>query len=277
MFAFAKEANAFSISPSKFLVTADQGMSQTITVKIKNNEAASMQFSASVLGAKQDDQGHPVFGTGIDDAENWVRPEIASFNIVPGETKTLDFFINVPKDTLSGSHYLGLAVEPIYPKGSQVSLGGRLVSILTLQVSGTVNESLGITRWKPSGNLFTENIWKFNLELKNSGDIEVPAVGSVSISNWKGKEIFSENLNLGNQILAGSLRSLEPSVVLADKGFWPGLYQAKIKVSYGKTGQVAYAMANAWYLPLWSIFALCAFFVVLIAVIIFLSRSRHRV
>src|SRR3989344_6579314 len=252
LFIATAPARAFEISPVKSLLTIDPGASQTIIVKIKNTEKNNLTFKLNVLGMMQDENGLPIFSRGTDVAENWVYPENNSANRKSGETKSINFIIKIPADAVSGSYYLGLAVEPVLEKNDQASLTTRLVSLLTLQVKGTVQESVLIEKWAPVNAMADKKIWKFDLNLKNDGTIEVTMRAAAAIRNWRGEEIFSEPIVLGNKFLAGSKRVLHPEIILKNGIGLPGLYSAQIKINYGLTNQTVSAIAYVWYFPRWS-------------------------
>ena len=252
LFIATAPARAFEISPVKSLLTIDPGASQTIIVKIKNTEKNNLTFKLNVLGMMQDENGLPIFSRGTDVAENWVYPENNSADIKSGETKAINFIIKIPVDAVSGSYYLGLAVEPVLKKNDQASLTTRLVSLLTLQVKGTVQESVLIEKWESLSGIGNKKNLKFDLNLKNNGTIEVMMRGTAAIRNWRGEEIFSEPIVLGNKFLAGSKRVLHPEIILKNGIGLPGLYSAQIKINYGLTNQTVSAIAYVWYFPRWS-------------------------
>lgn len=263
-FVTVSPVRAFEISPVKALLTVDpdKNQTQTLVVKIKNNETlvTNTNFKLSVLGMKQDENGKPIFSRGVEIAESWVYPENNLINIKSGETGSGNFIIKIPKDAVSGSYYLGLAVEPVLEKNKQNNfsvqqsgLSTRLVSLLTLQVKGLVQESLVIEKW--TANLVDEKENKkinFDLNLKNIGNIETAMIGSVGIKNWRGEEIFSEPIFLGNKLLANSYRVLHPEIILKNKINSPGIYSANIKINYGRTNQMISAVVYIWYFPNWS-------------------------
>ena len=88
-------ARAFGILPAKILLTVDAGVSQTVVVKVKNDENTSLNFKFGVLSMKQDEQGGPVFTRGADVSENWVYPESNSVNIKSNSIKDVNFIINI--------------------------------------------------------------------------------------------------------------------------------------------------------------------------------------
>lgn len=260
-FLAAKPARAFEISPVKALLTVDPGISQTIFVKISatsplggvsGSASGGNVFKLSVLGMMQDEDGKPVFARGVDAAESWVYPEDNLVNLKSGETKSVNFIIKIPSDAVSGSYYLGLAVEPVLEKNDQASLTARLVSLLTLQVKGLVQESVMVEKWEAISGITGSKDLKFDLNLKNNGTIEVLMRGEISIRNWRGETIFSEPIILGNKLLAGSKRVLHPEIILKNDINLPGLYSAQLKINYGRTNQTVSAIAYFWYFPMWS-------------------------
>lgn len=265
---FISPVKAFGISPSKILLTIDSNTSQTVVLKINNSENKDLVFKLGVLGLKQDENGKPVLGNGLTDAENWVYPENKTISIKSGQTKTVNFILKVPDKTTPGSYYVGLFAESVG------EVGARIVSLLTIQVAGVVNEGLLIEKWLPLKNSASSRERKFDLNLKNNGDVEVQLKSVVSVRNWKGEEIFAEPLVLGNKLLAGSRRALSPIVVLRDNVRLPGLYQSQIKINYGLTNQVSSAIAYFWFFPRWSQVFLIVFGILIFGLVIFVVKRK---
>lgn len=275
-FIAALPARAFEISPVKSLFTVDPGANQMIVVKIKNSEKDNLAFKLNVLGMEQDEDGKPIFERGINIAESWVYPENNLVNIKSGETKSVNFIIKIPDDAVSGSYYLGLVVEPVLEKSSQNSLATRLISLLTLETKGLVRESVIVEKFESLSGVDEEKKIKFDLNLKNNGTIEVLMLGKIAIRNWKGEEIFSEPIILGNKLLAGSKRVLHPEIILKNNIILPGLYSAQIKINYGRTNQIVSAIAYVWYFPAWSKIVLGAAALFIILLISFLVKKSRK-
>ena len=248
-----------------------------MVIKIKNTEKNNLTFKLSVLGMTQDENGKPVFSRGADMAESWVYPESNSVSLKAGETKSVNFIAKIPGDALSGSQYLGLAVEPVVPKTDQASLNSRLVSMLTLQITGVVDESVVVEKWARLNDVSDNKNWKFDLNLKNNGTIEVDLTGVVAVRNWKGEDVFTEQIILGNKLLAGSKRVLQPQIAMKDRIKLPGLYQAQVKINYGRTNQTAMAMEYVWYLPMWSrVAALVGGLIIILLVVLLVKKIRNK-
>jgi len=161
----------------------------------------------------------------------------------------------VPPGTSPGSHYLGLAAEGVAPAPSGgTTLTGRLVMIVELQVAGTVTESLSIKNRSVAG-LVWQRSWPISLELQNNGTVEIVPHGRVIIQNWRGEEISSQEISLGNQLLPGAIRQFN-SQIAASSINWPGLYRLRVEIKYGKTNQTSFTTTNLWYFPLSSLVSL---------------------
>ncbi len=278
-FVITLPAQAFSITPVKALLTVDPGTSQTIVLKIKNTEKNNLTFKLNVLGVTQDENGKPVFSRGSSLAESWVYPENNLVEIKSGETKSVNFIIKTPADAVAGSYYLGLSVEPVLAKTSQSSMTPNLISLLTLEVKGLVRESVNIEKWEAVAGVSGNKTWNFNLNLKNDGTIDVLMQGKITIKDWKGDDIFSEPIILGNKLLAGAKRVLHPQVILKNDINLPGLYLAQIKINYGRTQQTVLATVYVWYLPVWSkiVLAIIGLGIIFLATVIITRPKKVKV
>jgi hypothetical protein len=249
-------ADAFSITPTKAIITVNAGATDEYKIWIKNEEKNSKNFNLKITCFEQDNAGRPVFGSNKSEAEKWIKFNQYNLLLNTGESKSIDVAIAVPVGAKPGSYYIAVVVETAVASSSQTSatnLSGQVASLLFLQVGGLVNESIKIIKWEPKKDLITGNSWNFYLNLANNGDIETPMIGSLKINNWRGQNIIEEKINLGNQLLANSVRFLYPEMKLDSKNIYlPGLYQAQINIKYGKTGQTIAKMTHIWYFPRYS-------------------------
>lgn len=275
--AIAGAVGAFSISPTKILLTIEPGKSSEVFVEVENSEKQDMVFAGIVLGVRQDNEGRPIFLSGYSVAEKWVSPKTDKISLKSGAKEKVYFTIQVPTGTPAGAYYLALVIQAV-STGGDVGLTGQIASLLNLQVSGTVSESVKINKWEFNEQKSDKDNWKFSLNLENSGNIEVLLDGNLSISSWLGREMFKEKLNLGNKLLAHSFRFLQPEFNLARKNIYlPGLYQVKADISYGKTNQRAAESIYVWYWPVWSkIIGLVLLFLVLAAFVWMRGILRRR-
>jgi len=245
-------SQAFSILPTKYLVTLGPGQSQAVYLTVKNEGRVGQDFRIFVGGIKQNEQGGIIFGIGTEEAEQWAKPEKDIISLKSGAEENVKFLVSVPSGAPPLSHFLGLAAEAI-PEDSQSGvnqIGGRLFSILSLQVAGRAEEVVKIEDFKCDDIFTWDNDWKINLEVSNKGNIDIPLGSRLSVS-YLNKEIFEETWLAGGQLLVGAHRRLEKNI--RPDILWPGRYQARAQVVYGRTQQTITVLAPVWYFPKWSI------------------------
>lgn len=245
-------AGAFTISPAKILLTMDAGSEKTVSLNVKNDEKKDIPFSLYAVGMKQDELGRSVFTNEKTGAVEWVNPEENRIELKSGESKNVNFRVAVPNGSFPGSYFFGLAVEPEVGVGEEVGLKGKSAAIVLLQVAGIVNESLDIENWHGDRVLlFGNKNWRFNLRCKNVGNIDLPMQAKVEVIGWNGNIAGSEEIDMGNRLLSGTSRQLRPSLNIYKNLMWPGPYEARATIVYGRTGQTAAATDTIWYFPGW--------------------------
>ena len=247
LFFFFSPAGAFTIQPVRYRLTIDPGGSATARVAVLNDESAPHRFRASVTG------GRPLFGTFFNIAEDWVQPDKNTFFLEPGEKKLVTFTINVPPQADSGSHFLALVIEPSDVKNGEVGLSARAAALLSLTVSGVVNEAVSIDRFEPLARFSASGEWPFTASLKNRGTVSVKLAGALIVKNAFGQIIAGPEAPLGNSVLPGSIRTITQKIELDRARFrLPGWYTVNLAVHYGLSKSVTEARAIVWYFPPWS-------------------------
>ncbi len=244
-----KIANAFSISPIKYTVTIAAGGEQMISLTVKNDKTATVNYNLLVLGAKQNNAGSPIFESGLSEAENWVGPETEFISLGGGKEKTVNFLINIPGGAYPGFYYLGLAVQERNLKVSGIGLSGRLVSILSLQVAGEAREILQINEWRKEKTA-AGGQWSFKAGLENKGNVDLPLRGEMVVGNWRKKAIGRQTVYLGNNLLPATTRNLSLNFN-QEKLPWSPWYWVSLEANYGRTGQRLAATYLVWGRPWW--------------------------
>lgn len=249
---FTTPANAFSITPSKMLLTMDPGNNKSISIEVYNTGNTDQYFAARILGVRQDNSGKPEFVRGINEAENWVKIKENNILIKSKQKNNINLEIVVPKDVRSGSYYLAIAIRPQTQTDNTSAIIGEVVSLLNIQVSGTAYENIVITKWAFDKTKSNKNNWVFDLNLANNGNMDADMTGSIIIKSWKGDELIRQNIKLGNKLLTNSVRFLNPKVDLSNNLIFPMVYQSSIEIKYGLLGQSTVATEYVFFLPLWS-------------------------
>ncbi|MDO8625857.1 MAG: hypothetical protein Q7K39_00130 [Candidatus Magasanikbacteria bacterium] len=243
-------ASALSLSPAKATFFIDPSSQASNTITIHNDSPVTKKFAISVLGARLGQNGAPEFGVGFDIAESWVKLDVETATILPGEVRDVPYVISVPQDAVPSAHYVGLAINEAATPQSAVGLSGRLVSIIYIQVAGLVREELAVS----PGSATPIYPWKVSrawpVAINNIGTIPVPLTGKIEVTTANNKKIYSAPLTLGNNLIPGAWRQI--SVPLSLEGArWPGFYSARFFVQYGQSQSVIVKNSAIFYTPKW--------------------------
>lgn len=273
VFGYVVPAQAVSVSPLSYQLTLDPGVSQTLYVTVQNNENKSLTFKSDVIGVGQDNAGWPIFGV-VDEAAQWVRAEPAVFDLKPRESKTIGFTIFAPPGAEPGAHYFAFSVGPRERAESNIGLSARAAVLVSLAVSGVVQEAVSIEKWEPDKFYAFNSRWPFQLTLKNNGTVPSALLGSYTVWDWNNNKLLSQDLPMGNRLIVRSWRRFSPVINFDNQIFWPGPYQVQFDVTYGLSRTVTSALATVWFFPLWSIFAALALLLFFIIIGLFLKLRR---
>lgn len=266
------KTQAFSLSPTKIDLTIDAGEKQILEIKIKNNEKESAIFHPVVMGAEQTEFGTLVFVSGKSETESWATTKVSNFILQPGQEQTVQFLVDVPDGSYPGSYYLGLGASQESTSRSEVNLSGRLFTVVNIKVSGTANEELVLNNWKSTKMFWFSPEWKFNAEVENKGNVELPLKGSVVVYSLFGKKLIEKDLPTGNKIIPGTKRFFVWDAKLSKVDiFKPGIFRANLMLQYGLTGQKITASTTLWYFYPPTLFVIIA--VPMIVVLVFLAKK----
>lgn len=276
IFGLTSFAKAFSISPLRYLAAIEPGGSQFFTVTVKNEQPESRNYNLLVLGAKQDEEGHTLFGPNFSEAEDWITPEKDWVTVPALQARDFKFQIQVPQNAYPGAYALGLAVqerriEPASSAGRQEAIGlqGRLLTLLSLQVAGEAKEVLVANKLEKKE--YQNNQWHFALKLENAGNVDLPLQGEILIKGWRGEIKQSQPLYLGNNLLPSMSRNYQFNIAKGDD-WLPGFYRVEAQINYGRLHQTIAKTALIIYFPWW--FKAILFLIILIIVSAFIIARR---
>lgn len=262
---FPLSVGAFSISPLSFKTNIDAGKSGVVWVEVVNDEDVDQIYQVGVLGARQNNLGQPVFKSNTDLAEGWVVPEDKEIVVKSRNVEKMVFNIQVPKNAPPGSHYLGLFVEPKIDT-AQLGIKSRLLTLLSIQVSGVAFEKLNIKKWIGAKNVLFSNDLNFDLDIRNEGNVSVPLKITVYLYNSKGVAVEQREIKTGADLMAGLDRNYK--IDFSELKMKPGRYKAKVHTEYGLTKQSIVEVKEFWFFPRNTIFYLST---LIFAVFLFLS------
>lgn len=251
-------SNGLEISPALVEVNGDVAKSYTIDVKVHNVTKSILDFVGSVndFGAK-DETGQPsiILDSASDlptSIKTWVGT-VPSFQLNPGDSKSLKVTINIPRSAEPGGHYGVIRFSGKTPDGSaavgQIASAGTLVLV---RVSGNVKEKLDLTSFTASkdgksGALFENGPITFITRFTNSGSVHVKPIGQIEVRDGFGHSIATIPVNdaKGN-ILPASTRRFESTL---NTSWLFGHYTADISIAYGTTGGAIVESISFWVIP----------------------------
>lgn len=303
---------SLSIAPKKNYVI-EPGKSVKDTLVIRNLDAAnSLNLTLRVIDfTYTDDSGTPkLFLADNSPQTTWsLKPFLTvpeSVSIPPGESKTLNMSVAVPKNQGAGSYYSAIIYSSGTPNGGgNVGLNASGVTLAFVNVPGKVTENLTLQKFgayhvatpeNPAGymNVMAKEPLTIGYTLKNDGNVVEAPAGSITLKDMWGHTITINNVNpSGSLALIGQTRTFTPCIKLATEdvklagtstpantctspGLWPGLYTAKLDLFYGQNGNLTQELTGSsyfWYLPWWFIVLVLVILAILAYVIWRIQRA----
>lgn len=204
------------------------------------------------------------------------------FDLEPGEETEATFSVEVPENAAPGAYFGSLEYRAT-PQGQQgdgqVALVASVGSLVLLEVPGNITEKIEITdvsaylnsdNGLKGGTIFTKKPDVLGVTVNNLGNGFSQPFGIVSVSDWRGNQVFNYELNDGpprQNVLPNSTRrfeepfkNIEISTVNGQEVTtesspitWPGRYTIEGNISHGSSGALFNVQGTFWYLPVWFI------------------------
>jgi uncharacterized membrane protein len=234
---------AVTIAPAKVEFNVNPGEEIKFSIYTRNDGEAAGELYSIVKGFTEDEAGTKIW---IEDAPEieWVKiPEKVS--APPGEMIEVPVVINVPQDAPPGGHFLaiGFGTMPAKQKGSGISIGVNVLSLVYINVSGNRIDKISVSEFNAKKVYFGFPV-KFAYKIKNEGNTYVRPTGDVEISNAFGRLVANLKVNERElQILPGKDKVLENEW---KTNFAFGPYKAKFNINYG-LNQSKNLFFNYWF------------------------------
>jgi len=273
---FAYNANALSITPTRYAVTLEPGAEHQVTITIINDSATAANLKTLIEPFSIDTvTGRPLFG-GSDDAVAWIDISPRKFALGPGEQTTITFAIRIPKDAEPGAHYLGLFAQSQSSAGTGITAGSKIGSLLFLYVAGDARESLVRRSFLSTQRLYFFSSPTISLDVINDGTIHVVPTGDIVLWDMWDRKIDSVSVNPKNIKVFPrtsfhrffTYKDLSSAVV--------GPVTAYATLQYGLTNQTMTATTTFWMIPVPLVVAVVVVFLC-IYFIFFYRRLRTKV
>lgn len=292
-----QSADALTISPTKVDIAGDPGQTLVGEIELFNEQTEVKTFYTSFENFEpRGETGAPFFVGGGSGLATWIGTQ-GSVLINPGERVNIPYSITIPTDATPGGYFAAVffgSQPPETGAGSEVSIGGKVGTLVLLRVNGDVEEGGGLlefTTGASSSKLFASVPVPFSYRFNNTGGDRVIPRGEVTIKNIFGIHVETLDANkTEGSVLPGSVRKFElswgePMTVAEgqEPGFFDvvkfqasnlrvGLYNAELNISWGETNQTSVASTTIFMLP-WQF--LIVFFGAL-AVLLFILKQYNR-
>lgn len=190
--------------------------------------------------------------------KGWINP-IPAVTLTPRQIKSVNVSINVPKNASPGGHYGVIRFTASAPSlnGNGVALSTSLGSLVLINVSGNVKESLAVEEMSinkngKKGTFFESAPLNFVQRIKNTGNTHLQPTGQVEIKDMFGKKVAAVNVNSPpRNVLPSSIRKFEEPLdktVIGNKRLF-GRYTATMKLTYGNDKKELTAKMSFWVIP----------------------------
>ncbi|PIR74630.1 MAG: hypothetical protein COU35_01470 [Candidatus Magasanikbacteria bacterium CG10_big_fil_rev_8_21_14_0_10_47_10] len=247
----APTVHALTVAPLKHTVTLDPGGQTTVPIFIVNDGDKAVRVQAQIEGFSVDPDTQNIQYNVPDAATAWIQADRTDISLAPGEHDQINYQLLVPADALPGAHYLTLFANEQASSQDQISFGTRVGTLLFLYVAGDIEEEIVTQEFRSARTWYTAHSASFFLRVKNTSNIHVIPQGTFTLTNWRGNEIVSSDINsAGDKILAGGewARAFE-DIRLPVTAI--GKVRARIYVQYGLSHKVLSDEITVWYIPRW--------------------------
>ncbi len=205
---------------------------------------------------------------------NWIEFPRGVIELLPGETKKIDFEIRVNLNAKPGIYHatIAFASGPTRDAAELKMISAPSVMV-NVEVKEDIKEVLQLSKFKTNKRLFMSGPIDLSYELKNEGNREVNATGEIRIYDKSGKEITSLDFDKDATVDVGTANVLS-STWDQIKGF--GQYKAVLDLRYGEGGKSSVQdTITFWYLP-WQLLVSAVALVLFSTVLIPLFAYRRR-
>jgi len=258
-FNYANAQAGVSVSPALIEETLDPGFTKKYTIELTNLDVTEQTYFLTTRNISDVRPGGvPVFArdnkevTGMELAD-WISLDVTEIVLQSGESTNVPFTLAVPENASPGSHFGGvfISVDPPELENSGAAVGYQVANIISIRVSGEVNESASIRQFSTEKFLYSTQDINFNIRVENSGNVLVRPFGPLVITNMLGQQVDQVTFNPD---LAGVFPERTRDFVLnwQGEGVGFGRYEVVLSAIYGDEGakKTMSSTASFWVLPM---------------------------
>lgn len=290
------QAKALTVSPVRVELAGDPGKAVGGTFKVINEEnEVKTLYTVFENFEAMGETGSPNFVQTKEGLATWISAP-KQITVGPGETKEVDFAVNVPSSAEPGGYFsaIFLATTPPSENQSQLSIGARIGMLLLFRVNGNIQEGASLLEFKAKdGDRFFKALpIDFYYRFQNSGADRVMPKGNITIRNIFGRQVKVVNANsIQGNVLPRSIRRFDvwwqkaesdtpPTINNEKKSFFEeakyqwnnfalGRYTAELGIAYGSQNQNVVAKYSIFVFPWQLILVELIILIVVIAILYF--------
>lgn len=274
---------ALTLSPVRIEIAGDPGQTLHGEIEIYNEQSEQKTFYTTFENFEPSgEDGAPKFVGGGSELATWIQTE-ETLVLAPSEKRTIAYTITIPEGTEPGGYFSAVffgGQNPDTLENGEVSVGGKLGTLVLLTVRGDIEEGAGILDF--GANIGRVGVYlpiSFSYRMSNDGADRIVPRGDIRITNTFGMTAVSIPANeLEGSILPESARrftSVWAGTNGPGTGFFDavryewenlhiGWYTAHARVAWGTQDGVSTARYDFLLLP-WHLLFVCMFLGVVLA------------
>jgi len=165
---------------------------------------------------------------------NWIAISRGVIELAPGETRTIDFQIDVNLRAKPGVYHAVIYFgEGSRRTESEKKLPEAPAVMVNLEVLEDIKERLQLKKFIPDKVFFTGFPVSFSYDLENIGNRELTPTGEIRIYDRRGEEVGAVDVNYEGVVLGRETTEQLAGIWEASGGF--GRYKAILDLEYGST------------------------------------------
>ncbi len=274
-------ATGLSAIPPRLEIEVAANKTNTQPIKVRNESSEIKTITVSVRDfIVTDNKGTPNFIDNIEEAagnrwaaSSWIQLSQTSLTLKPGETKILNLTVMPPENALPGGHYTAIVYSPetgSIGNNTGASVQTNVGTLVYVTVPGDITQKATVQSF--SAPKFSEfGPIDFKATIKNSSDIHIQPVGSITVKNWLGGKTAQLTLDQTN-IFPYTTRDFQNTL---DKKWLFGRYKATLNAVYGTAGGLITTTIPFWVIP-WRLIILIIAAITIISLLIILTNKKTK-
>ena len=236
-----------TVSPPLVKINMEPGQSWSSSIRVANNNSASVTVYAQAFDFKNKDNGAVEFiqNTGNDNKQTkyslsqWINIGQDGIVIAPQKSVDIPYTIKLPENTEPGGHYAAILTGTKAPdkiQGSGIGISSMISSLIMLKVKGDIKEQGRILEFITDKSLYKNPDANFAVKFENLGNVHVQPRGDIRVYDYYNKEVGIIEINKGTEfgnVLPGTSRKWNFDWKGEEGLTHMGRYKADLVLSYG--------------------------------------------